>query len=448
MLDRGGSGVVYSGFHARSGRAVAIKVLRSELSGSPEMIERFVREARAVEGLDHPNIVRVYDWGTLPDRRPFLVMELLEGASLRHLRKHRGAFSPDEVIAVLTPVCAALEAVHAANYIHRDLKSSNIIVSDDCRRVTLLDFGIAKLLHPTPSQTGLTSVGHRMGTPHSMAPEQILGAEVDARTDVYSLGILTYELLTAKLPFMADTRAEIERMHLRSEPPRPSADAPVPRAVDEVVLRCLAKAPDDRYPSPSEFLDALRSALAVAPQGRESGPLRECEAVGIFVQVQPTSGRAASAGYAVDDDDEMLDALMEAVEAAEAIFEGAGLAIPMTATSNSVLGVQLSAPGEPRTAADQCREALVLARRLRDDLFALEGAAELLQITITVHADRVRVASPGNEPGGRMPRHPDTPSISGPLLQITQWPIAEGATVRATHSVLRYIEPQATGSDE
>ncbi|MEM9489712.1 MAG: serine/threonine-protein kinase, partial [Myxococcota bacterium] len=160
MVDRGGCGIVYEGEHSETGQSAAIKVLRSEFLRSPEMLERFAREARAIDAIRHPNIVRVYEVGTLVDGRPFLIMELLRGTSLRTLRKQRGAFSPDEVSEVLASVCAALEAVHEAGYVHRDLKSSNIMVSDDRTRVTLLDFGIAKLMRPHPSQTMLTSIGH------------------------------------------------------------------------------------------------------------------------------------------------------------------------------------------------------------------------------------------------------------------------------------------------
>lgn len=428
MLDRGGCGIVYSGMHRTSGEPAAVKVLRSELLSSSEMVERFVREARAIDRIRHPNIVRTLDGGTLTDGRPYLVMELLPGSSLRHIRKQRGAFSPEEVIEVLTPICAALEAVHAAGYIHRDLKSSNIIISDDGQRVTLLDFGIAKLMNPSASQSGLTSVGHPMGTPHSMAPEQIIGGPIAPSTDVYALGILTYELLTAQLPFMSEHRSEIERMHLRSQPPRPSRDAPVSPAVDAVVLRSLAKAQRDRYASPSSFIEALGLAIRSRASSTETDTGNApCErnALGILVEIEPI----VSPDSYDEIDDEILDALMDALDIAEGELDDAGFTIPVQ-TSNSLLGISLLPDDFDRASTD---DAMNTARRLWRAIFEIHEIASALRVRVTVHADRVMV---GDDDGA--------PSLTGPLLRFTEWPVARGPDVRATASII--AQADAVGS--
>src|SRR5262249_51990372 len=145
-----------------------------------------------------PNIIDIFEFGQLQDGRPYYVMELLEGSTLESVVGQRGRFSAQEAVELLDPICAALGAVHAAGIVHRDLKASNIAfaVENDAKRIKLLDFGIAKLIHAEPGVPGLTSAGKRLGTPHAMAPEQIRGGPVDARTDIYALGVLLYYLLT------------------------------------------------------------------------------------------------------------------------------------------------------------------------------------------------------------------------------------------------------------
>src|SRR6266478_5793915 len=177
--------------------------LDGELAPSPEMVERFVREARVVNRIRHPNIVDIYEFGELDDKRPYFVMELLEGTSLASIVERRGRLSPAQALSYLEPVCDALRAAHAAGVVHRDLKASNVAVvkEGDPPRVKLLDFGIAKLVRTAPGERGLTAVGQRIGTPYAMAPEQIRGGAIDARVDIYALGVLLYQLLTGRYPF-------------------------------------------------------------------------------------------------------------------------------------------------------------------------------------------------------------------------------------------------------
>ena len=225
-------------------------MLRRQLAASPQMVARFVQEARAVNMIKHPNIVDIFEFDELPDGRPFYVMELLEGIDLRSILNERGRFPPGEVLEILEPVCSALQAAHDLGIVHRDLKASNIFIGNvgGKRVVKLLDFGIAKLMHPDAGEGGLTVVGTRLGTSYTMAPEQIRGDGVDARTDIYALGVVLYHLLTGQYPFRAETMTDIERQHLEAPPPRPSQVAPVPPALDAVVLRCMEKTAERRFP--------------------------------------------------------------------------------------------------------------------------------------------------------------------------------------------------------
>ena len=266
-LASGGGGTVYEAQHKILGRKVAVKILRRQLAASPQMVARFVQEARAVNMIKHPNIVDVSDFGELPDGRPFHVMELLEGTDLRSILTERGRFPPAEVLEILEPVCSALQAAHDHGIVHRDLKASNIFVSNGPeKRVKLLDFGIAKLMHPDAADAGLTVVGTRLGTSYTMAPEQIRGEAIDPRTDIYALGVVLYHLLTGQYPFRAETMTEIERQHLEAPPPRPSQLAAIPPALDAVVLRCMEKTADRRFPTVKAFIEALRDAAGSRPR--------------------------------------------------------------------------------------------------------------------------------------------------------------------------------------
>jgi len=203
-LGRGGMGVVYSARHPIIGKRAAIKVLKPSLSNNPATIERFIQEARSVNAIGHPNIVDIFDFDMLPDGRRYLVMDLLEGESLRK-RIKRGPLPPSEAAMVIDEIASALDAAHAKGFIHRDLKPDNVFLVANPGRfdVKLLDFGLAKL---TPGNAMVldrayrTATGAQLGTPDYMSPEQLRGTGVDARTDVYALGVLAFEILTGKRP--------------------------------------------------------------------------------------------------------------------------------------------------------------------------------------------------------------------------------------------------------
>src|SRR5450432_4159723 len=297
-IASGGGGTVYEAQHKVLGRKAAVKVLRRQLAASPQMVTRFVREAQAVNMIKHPAIVDIYEFDTLPDGRPFYVMELLEGTDVRSMLNDRGRFSATEVMEIFEPVCSALQVAHEHGIVHRDLKASNIFMatSGDKRTIKLLDFGIAKLMHPDAAEAGLTVVGTRLGTSYTMAPEQVRGDAVDPRTDIYALGVVLYHLLTGQYPFRAETMTDIERQHLEAPAPRPSAAASIPLTIDVVSLRCMEKLPDRRYPNVKAFIEALREAVGSKSADAEV----TADAAAIHLEVRVAADADA-------DSDEVLD---------------------------------------------------------------------------------------------------------------------------------------------
>ncbi|HEV7556380.1 MAG TPA: serine/threonine-protein kinase, partial [Kofleriaceae bacterium] len=221
-LGRGGMGTVYAVTHVEIGKRAALKLMHKKLSGRHLDVERMRLEAKVVNQVQHPNIVDIFETGELADGRPYIVMERLDGVSLG-ARAMTGKLLPDQVIAILRQVCEAVMAAHEAGIIHRDLKVDNVFLietEDRIRpRVKVLDWGIAKVIDDDVRHT---IDGQLVGTPHYLAPEQARGAAVSAKTDVYSIGVMAYELFLEQLPFEAETAAEIMTMHLRTAPPLPS----------------------------------------------------------------------------------------------------------------------------------------------------------------------------------------------------------------------------------
>jgi serine/threonine protein kinase len=309
VVGVGGHGVVYAAEHRVLGRRAAVKVLHAHLTDKGEMLLRFVREAQVINQIRHPDIVDVYDFGLLPDGSPYYVMELLPARTLSHLLVERGRIPLERTLEFLAPVCTALEAAHRAGVVHRDLKTSNVaLVSEGAPpRVKLLDFGIAKIIHPEPGQPCLTTDGQRLGTTHAMAPEQIRGGLIGPATDIYALGIMLYRMLTGEYPFQSENRLEVERMHLETPPPRPSARVPVPPAVDAVVLRCLEKDADRRFPSATAFLAALQEAMAPPASLRTPSDGRSAPAFVVHAEAVLPPGEEDDAAYTLVS--EVLDGL-------------------------------------------------------------------------------------------------------------------------------------------
>jgi serine/threonine-protein kinase len=217
--------------------------------------------------IEHPSIVDIYELDELPDGRPYLVMEWIEGRNLDQELRARGRFAINEALPVLEDIAAALRAVHAASVVHRDLKASNVLTipSEASLGIKLVDFGIAKLIDDSD---GDGSTDARLGSPTNMAPEQVLDHAVDERADIYAFGVLTFQLITGQLPFHAPTIAELEEMHLRMPAPCASDIAPGSPAIDAMIHRCMAKSPDERYQTVDELVAALRGAMTVPAHTR------------------------------------------------------------------------------------------------------------------------------------------------------------------------------------
>jgi serine/threonine-protein kinase len=261
VLGAGGMGTVYRATHLLLERAVALKGIRRQLVGNPVVVERFRREALAVARLRHSHIVTVHDYGVAPDAGAYLVMELLEGHTLREELAQRTRLDVPTALALITQVCAAVGAAHQAGVIHRDLKPENIFL-DDCNRavaVKLVDFGLAKLEAVSESMDwGLMHGGELVGTPGYMSPEQCRLEEADARSDVYALGCVLYEMVTGMRPFGAKTAVALAYQHVYDAPRRPSELVPgIAPSVEAALMRALAKAPADRHQTAEAFADAL-----------------------------------------------------------------------------------------------------------------------------------------------------------------------------------------------
>ena len=261
LIGEGGFGQVWRALRERDGMLVAIKVLHLELIRSNDALRRFERELEAIGRLDHRNVVRALDHGTLDDGRPYLVLEYIEGPSLRDVIHERGSLPPHETLAILEPLCDALTQAHAVELVHRDVKASNVILGHDAHgpRPVLLDFGLVKLLDA--EGPGLTSSRSMLGTPAAMAPEQMKGLPVNAATDVYAIGLLAYHMLTGAPAFAGTPGVVQSYLQIHGPRPRPSAKVDIDPAIDEPIVRALAPDPKARYASPRELVDALRAII-------------------------------------------------------------------------------------------------------------------------------------------------------------------------------------------
>jgi serine/threonine-protein kinase len=300
-IATGGTSTVYRGLDTRLDRPVALKVMDSRYAGDQQFLTRFQLEARTVARLKDPGLVAVYDQG-LDARHPFLVMELVEGGTLRELLAERGPMPPHAVAAVLRPVLGGLAAAHRAGLVHRDVKPENVLISDE-GEVKIVDFGLVRAV----AEAGITSTSVILGTAAYLSPEQVRDGAASPRSDVYAAGIVAYELLTGQTPFCGDTALSVAYQRLDADVPAPSSViSGVPAPFDELVERATARDPADRYADAQEMaaelgaiVDQLRLPDFRVPSPRNSALHRSAAMHGSAIdqhrtteQLQSPPGRA------------------------------------------------------------------------------------------------------------------------------------------------------------
>jgi serine/threonine-protein kinase len=408
-VHQGVTAWLYRASHMSTGALAALKVVRAEFNLATDVLRRFKQEADTLQALRHPHIVEVLEYGELSDGRPYLATEWLAGLNVDQWLARHGPFSTAEALTVMEELGGALHLAHGQGILHRDLKAQNVMLLPRAEGFTvkLVDFGIAKLLAPE-RRMGLTSTGMVLGTPVAMAPEQIRGQPMDARTDLYALGVLLFQLLTGRPPFEAASAVELEELHLHAPPPRLSECIPVPMPLEAVVLRCLAKRPEERYADVPSFLAALRAALAPT----ESGAVQPWVA-GIYVDVRfPESWEEPT--------DDELDARDAALDAARAALEGAGWALILE-SGNALLACH-ALPSEEPLRPPALGEFQALAEAI---LSRAREQAENAEVRVYVHA------TPGELTRDAQGR----PRVSGgELLQLERWSTngLAGATTAST----------------
>ncbi|HEY8147094.1 MAG TPA: serine/threonine-protein kinase [Kofleriaceae bacterium] len=421
---RGGFAVIYRA-HAVGGsadRPVAIKVLRRDLA-TTETLRRFEREAETLKRLRHPNIVEFLDYGQLTTGQPYMVLEWLEGRTLRAEIDQRGPLAPSDALAILEELGGALEAAHALGVIHRDIKADNVMAmpQGEWFTIKLLDFGIAKLTLPELRADMSTTIGV-VGTPMTMAPEQILGEAVDPRTDVYGLGLLLYQLVTGRLPFSGRTPLELEELHLHAPPPLASTVAPVPESFDAVVARCLEKRIDARYPSVQAFLEDLRASVA-----NRSGVLGTVPwAFGVHVEARIDPALE-------DPDDEVLDDVDQVLRLAREGLEEANLGAALE-TGNAVL-FAATLPAAIRARTERRAELIDAVLELARGIDARPGRSRHVEVAFTLHAalSTAQAADPSR--------------ISGDLLRLSEWTdVHPGEGVIATAAAVEGLDGVQAGA--
>jgi serine/threonine protein kinase len=287
LLGRGGMSIVYRAENPRLGNQVALKLLAAELEEEETFRERFVRESRLAASINHANVLPIYDAGA-HEHVLYIAMKYVAGWDLRAVIRERGALPPDVAVEVVSQVGRGLDAAHQRDLVHRDVKPANILIEkaadNALGHVYLADFGLMK---HSLSHSGLTNTGTFLGTVAYISPEQISDARVDGRSDIYSLGCVFYELLTGRPPFVADTDWSVLNAHMNDSPVAPSAITSAPPALDDVVLRAIAKDPDERFQTCEELAAAARAALAGRPVALPPTRVVEPSATGVRTAATP-----------------------------------------------------------------------------------------------------------------------------------------------------------------
>jgi serine/threonine-protein kinase len=340
LLGEGGMGAVYLAEHPAIGRRVAVKVLHKNYIRDENLLTRFLNEARAANAIRHPNIIEILDSGTIADGTPFLVMELLEGESLGARIRRVGALPLKTAVDFCYQTASALGAAHKKGIVHRDLKPDNLfIVADphDAERewIKVLDFGIAKLQQGSANDSVKTRTGTLMGTPIYMSPEQCRGTRtVDHRSDIYSLGIIFFEMMCGQPAFVSEGFGELVNMHLNVAPPAPSSQNPnVSPTLDAIVLKMLSKNPEDRFADMSELQAALKGAGGSMLVVRGTAPASQ-----EGVKSQPPIIPSVSTSNPKLRDTTFSTGVGERVDAADAPRKGKGKAVAVFFAAAALAG--------------------------------------------------------------------------------------------------------------
>ncbi len=341
VIGKGGMAVVYKAYDFRSGRTVAVKVLREQYNQDAEFVRRFEQEAEAASAISHDNLIDIYDVGEQSGTR-FIVMEYVDGMTLKSLIKEHGALDNYSAITIARQICTALQIAHDAHIIHRDIKPQNILL--DRRGVAkLADFGIAKT---SDSQTN-TSDGENgvLGSVHYFSPEQARGEGASAQSDLYSLGVVLYEMTTACLPFQGDTPVAIALQHMEAEPTPPIQINPkVTPAINEIVLKAIRKKPEERYQSALEFYDDLSMAL-VYPEGGFIRDLSEVNALEKALQGS-TKGEERKADHGLKEENKKkLWSVLEAKRLLQIKWVLAGLSAALVLMLATFFGLRINGGG-------------------------------------------------------------------------------------------------------
>ncbi|MCC6981444.1 MAG: serine/threonine protein kinase [Candidatus Melainabacteria bacterium] len=273
FLGQGSMGAVFRALDETTSRQMAIKLLHGSRVSDPNSRRRFLREAKTISSLNHPNIVKLFHYGLLGEEQPYIVTEFLKGESLARRIREKGHIPIEEALPIMRQVLSAVAEAHRAKVIHRDLKPENIVLENDV--VKVLDFGVAKLMFERNEQSGsLTMDGKVCGSPGYMSPEQCRGEELDIRSDVYSLGVTIFEMLTGKRPFYADDVMGLMFMHVNRPPPSLNAirvDLPFPTGLETAVRKALSKTKFERQSSAEELLDDIELSLSKFEKKKEAG---------------------------------------------------------------------------------------------------------------------------------------------------------------------------------
>lgn len=365
VLGRGGMGVVVAATHIELDHRVALKFLLPEALQHREIVERFAREARAAAKIQSQHVARVIDTGRMPSGAPFMVMEYLDGRDLADVLEQDGPLEPGVAVSYVLQACEAIAEAHAAGIVHRDLKPSNLFLANQRDRraiVKVLDFGISKLRDP--KSAALTQTATMMGSPHYMSPEQLTSSkDVDARTDIWSLGVILYELVSGRRPFEAETMPEIVALILRNQPERLGTMRPgISLDLELAIARCLASSVRDRYPTIAALAAAIRP-LSSDVEAAQASVGRISRVLGGVSLPPHRSGGEVSESVATSATVALGSAMAPGAVAAVSVTSGAGAPLAET-RSVAVVPVTAASPHPG-------------SRRRRAPIAALAGALVL-----------------------------------------------------------------------